>query len=206
MTDTRRAGEGRPVWALSDARAGGVSGEIGRVEIKTRRTNDAATRWRYGVCLVLVACSLVLGCRPRQKPAPSPSPANAAAVAAPVDASAATAAAESEPAWSEPMVPLPSPAEAATNLPARLRLMMRDNARQISELTQRKAQLVGEARERDPELRQLYEAAVAARRRYDERLGQSQEIRQIDDEIEKMQRMQGQLLAQRQRFEKESGK
>lgn len=202
MTDKQRVDDSRldtaPTGTIAD-----LNQETGSVYCRTTRACLTDAPWRYGVYALLAAGSLAFGCRPQQKRSPGPLPAK---TETPVAAEVESAEVESAPAWSEPMPPLPSSMDAATNMSARMRLMMRDNARAMAEKTQRKTQLVNQAREQDPELRKLYEEAVAARQRYEERLGQSDDIKQIDNEIEQMQRMQGRLLAQRQRFEKENEK
>lgn len=125
-----------------------------------------------------------------------------AAAAGATNAAAAKAAAAEEMVWGEPMPPLPSEAEAATNKQAWLTLEMRDNAGKIAVLVRQREERVQALLDSDPELKRLRLEADAVRRRYDERLAGHKELAVLDGRIEQLNRRQGQLSAMRRRLER----
>ena len=103
-----------------------------------------------------------------------------------------------------PASKLPTAEDARTNLLARFTLQLKDNAAEMAKLSERRAAALEAAKESNPEISAAYEAAVAARKRYDDLVASQESIKEIDSELARLRRVRGALVKQREKFESQS--
>ena len=98
----------------------------------------------------------------------------------------------------------PTEEDARTNLVARFALQARTVDEEIAKVSEKRTAALEAAKESNPEISAAYEAAVAARRRYDDLIASQESIKEIDSELARLRRVRGELLKQREKFASKS--